>query len=344
MNIRERKEKYELKYLSQFAFKSKNSLGREKYEGKCSIRTCFQRDRDRIIHSKSFRRLKDKTQVFISPKGDHYRTRLTHTFEVSQIARSISSALFLNEELTEAISLGHDLGHTPFGHIGEDALNKILENEGGFRHNEQSVRQVQVIEKNGKGLNLTNEVIDGIKNHRSGCKPTTLEAKVVQISDKIAYVNHDIEDAIRANILDPKSLPEKEIKLLGNTTAERINFLIRDIVTNSYDKNKISMTEEVEKALINLRKFMFKNVYESEILKYQRDECVEILNKIYDYYYMNFEEISLEFRNIFKYKNDSNSRIICDYIAGMTDSYALETFEKLYKKDFKDLKYIKNLY
>ncbi|MDE6357320.1 MAG: dNTP triphosphohydrolase, partial [Eubacteriales bacterium] len=206
MNIRVLKEDREEKFLSPFAVKSKNSIGREKYEEKCDIRTCFQRDRDRIIHSKAFRRLKHKTQVFIFPDGDHFRTRLTHTLEVSQIARTIASSLFLNEDLTEAIALGHDLGHTPFGHLGEDYLSEVCENK--FHHNEQSVRIVQRLEKNGEGLNLTAEVLDGILNHRGKCKPSTLEGKIVQISDKIAYISHDIDDAIRAGLLKIEDFPK----------------------------------------------------------------------------------------------------------------------------------------
>ncbi|MDE6181951.1 MAG: deoxyguanosinetriphosphate triphosphohydrolase, partial [Eubacteriales bacterium] len=247
MNIRILKEEREENFLSPFAIKSKNSKGREKYEEKCDIRTCFQRDRDRIIHSKAFRRLKHKTQVFISPEGDHFRTRLTHTLEVSQIARTIASSLFLNEDLTEAIALGHDLGHTPFGHLGEDALSKICEND--FHHNEQSVRVVQKLEKNGEGLNLTFEVLDGILNHRGRCNPSTLEGKVVQISDKIAYINHDIDDAIRAGFLKQEDLPKECTSMLGNTPKEIINFLIRNIIKNSYGKNEITMEKEVKASM-----------------------------------------------------------------------------------------------
>ena len=225
MSIRELREDLEINILSPFASKSKYSLGRKTDEKPCDIRTCFQRDRDRIVHSKAFRRLMHKTQVFISPEGDHYRTRLTHTMEVAQIARTIARALNLNEDLTEAIALGHDLGHTPFGHLGESDLNNVV--CGGFRHNEQSVRVVDIIEKTGKGLNLTKEVIDGILNHRGKGNPKTLEGKIVQISDKIAYVNHDIDDAIRSGILKENDLPKQHTKILGNSSHNRIDFLLK---------------------------------------------------------------------------------------------------------------------
>ena len=230
MSIRELREDLEINILSPFASKSKYSLGRKTDEKPCDIRTCFQRDRDRIVHSKAFRRLMHKTQVFISPEGDHYRTRLTHTMEVAQIARTIARALNLNEDLTEAIALGHDLGHTPFGHLGESDLNNVV--CGGFRHNEQSVRVVDIIEKTGKGLNLTKEVIDGILNHRGKGNPKTLEGKIVQISDKIAYVNHDIDDAIRSGILKENDLPKQHTKILGNSSHNRIDFLIKNIIFN----------------------------------------------------------------------------------------------------------------
>ncbi len=324
MNIREKKELLEEQNLSVFATKSKNSLGRFKKEEECDIRTCFQRDRDRIIHSKAFRRLMHKTQVFISPEGDHFRTRITHTLEVSQIARTIASALFLNEDLTEAIALGHDLGHTPFGHLGEDVLNEILEK--GFEHNHQSVRVVQKIEKNGEGLNLTKEVLDGILNHRGKCKPSTLEGKIVQISDKIAYINHDIDDAIRAGILKHKDLPKECLDILGNTPREIINFLIRDIIKNSYDKNDIIMTKEIKACMYRLRKFLFDNVYSTGMLAEERKNFKFIIKEIYDYYYNNFDKVPEEFTNICK-NGEDKERAICDYIAGMTDRYAIKIYE-----------------
>ncbi len=332
MNIRLEKENIENQNLSPFAVKSSNSLGRFKYEKQCDIRTCFQRDRDRIIHSKAFRRLMHKTQVFISPEGDHFRTRMTHTLEVAQIARTIASGLFLNEDLTEAIALGHDLGHTPFGHLGEDVLNDILEE--GFSHNEQSVRVVQKIEKNGLGLNLTKEVLDGILNHRGKGNPSTLEGKIVQISDKIAYINHDIDDAIRAKILNYKDLPKDCLDILGKTPKEIINFLIRDIIKNSYNKNDIIMTKEIKSTMYKLRKFLFDNVYKTGILEEERKNYKFILNEIYSYYYNNFKKVPKEFTNICNI-GETKERAICDYIAGMTDRYAIKIYENLtYKKDF----------
>lgn len=326
MNIRILKEEIEKQHLSPFATKSVDSLGRDKKEEKCDIRTCFQRDRDRIIHSKAFRRLRHKTQVFTSPMGDHYRTRLTHTFEVSQIARSIASALFLNEDLTEAIALGHDLGHTPFGHIGEDVLRNVFSE--GFHHNEQSVRVVQKIEKNGEGLNLSKEVIDGILTHRGAYKPNTLEGKVVQISDKIAYVNHDIDDAIRAGLLTEDQLSKEYIQILGDTSATRINFLIRNIIENSSNKNDIILTEDAKTALYGLRKFLFANVYKSEHLKKERKKYSDMLTSLYEYYNKNFDKLPKEFTSIFK-DSESKERIVCDYIAGMTDRFAINKFKEI---------------
>lgn len=330
MNIRLKKENLEEQILSKYATKSKNSLGRYKFEEECDIRTCFQRDRDRIIHSKAFRRLMHKTQVFISPEGDHFRTRITHTLEVMQIAKTIASALFLNEDLTEAIALGHDLGHTPFGHLGEDSLNEILET--GFYHNEQSVRIVQKIEKNGEGLNLTKEVLDGILNHRGRGKPSTLEGKIVQISDKIAYINHDIDDAIRANILKYEDLPRECLDVLGNTPKEIINFLIRDIIKNSEGKDNIIMTKEVKAYMYKLRKFLFDNVYDTGVLAEERKNYKFMLKEIYQYYYKNFEKVPKEFTRICE-KNESKERAICDYIAGMTDRYAIKTYENVVVKN-----------
>ena len=328
MNIRLKKEQLEDVCLSPFATKSKNSLGRLKKEPKCDIRTCFQRDRDRIIHTKAFRRLMHKTQVFISPEKDHFRTRITHTLEVYQIAKAISSGLFLNEDLTEAIALGHDLGHTPFGHLGEEALKEILKD--GFFHNEQSVRIVQKIEKNGKGLNLTKEVLDGILNHRGRCKPKTLEGKVVQLSDKIAYINHDIDDAIRAGILKEDDLPKQCVNILGKTPRDRIDFLIRDILTNSTNKNDIIMTKEVKAAMYTLRKFLFENVYTSNTLKEERSNYKFMLKEIYHYYYNNFNQVPQEFANICL-KGETKERAISDYIAGMTDRYAINLYKKINK-------------
>lgn len=330
MNIRKYREDLETKILSPFATKSKCSLGRKNVEKPCDVRTCFQRDRDRIVHSKSFRRLMHKTQVFISPEGDHYRTRLTHTMEVAQISRTIARALNLNEDLTEAIALGHDLGHTPFGHLGESDLNNIV--YGGFRHNEQSVRVVEFIEKNGKGLNLTKEVIDGILNHRGKGNPKTLEGKIVQISDKIAYVNHDIDDAIRSGILKESDLPEQHTKVLGNSSHNRIDFLIKNIITNSYEKNDIITSPSVKEALYGLRHFLFENVYFSNHLTSEREKYSNILSKMYKFYESNFSKIPYEFVSMYSdydFLNQKNT-IICDYIAGMTDRFAITTYNNLF--------------
>ena len=259
MSIREEIERMECETLSPYATLSIHSKGRDVYEEPCDIRPVFQRDRDRILHSKAFRRLKNKTQVFLTPKGDHYRTRLSHTLEVSQNARTIAKALRLNEDLVEAIALGHDIGHTPFGHAGEFVLNGLCEN--GFRHNEQSVRIVEKLEKDGKGLNLTWEVRDGILNHQSRLMPHTLEGKIVRFSDKIAYINHDIDDAIRALVLTEDDIPLELRKTLGFSTKQRLNTLIHNIIMNSREKDDIMMSPEIEEAMIDLRKFMFENVY-----------------------------------------------------------------------------------
>lgn len=326
MEIRQRTEKFENEKLSPFATKSAFSKGRKVFEKPEDIRTCFQRDRDRIIHSKAFRRLMHKTQAFIFPDGDHYRTRLTHTLEVSQIARTLAVALNLNEDLTEAIALGHDLGHTPFGHLGERDLNTVCER--GFCHNEQSVRVVEVIEKEGKGLNLSYEVIDGILNHRGNCSPSTLEGKIVQISDKIAYINHDIDDALRAGILTVFDLPAESVSVLGQNTKKRINFLIRNIIENSIGKNDIVMDRKVKELLYKLRKFMFDYVYMGEELKRENDRVSGILKKIYYYYKNDFYNIPLEFRGHYDADTDKEL-IICDYIAGMTDRFAMRVYRDL---------------
>lgn len=329
MTIRERTENMEEEKLSPYAAKSKYSKGRGREEEKCDIRTCYQRDRDRIIHSKSFRRLMHKTQAFISPEGDHYRTRLTHTLEVSQIARTIAVALRLNEDLTEAIALGHDLGHTPFGHLGEADLNSVL--PGGFYHNIQSVRVVERIEKNGEGLNLTKEVLDGMLNHRGKGSPGTLEGKIVQISDKIAYVNHDIDDSIRAGILTEEILPKDCVKILGNTSRKRIDFLIRNIIKNSEGINDIKLDDEAREALYKLRGYMFDNVYNSGMLSEERIKYGRFLSVMYGYYLDNFEEVPEEFKR--NYENSTEEyyaeRIVADYLAGMTDRFAKKTYNAL---------------
>ncbi|MDR2940529.1 MAG: deoxyguanosinetriphosphate triphosphohydrolase [Clostridiales bacterium] len=325
MNIRESIEKNELLYLSEFAAKSVYSKGREKSEQKCDMRTEFQRDRDRVVHSKSFRRLVHKTQVFISPEGDHFRTRLTHTLEVSQISRSIARALFLNEDLTEAIALAHDIGHTPFGHTGEEALKEILTD--GFEHNKQSVKIVEHIEKNGAGLNLTYEVLDGILNHRSDGEPSTLEGKIVQLSDKIAYINHDIDDAIRAGLLKHSDLPKDAIGILGDTGSKRINFLIHDVIENSYGKNEIKLNKDVYEAIYGLRAFLFNTVYLSQLQIAERKKIKNLVLSLYNYYSENNDVLPEDFKKLI----DGNENIsAADYVASMTDRFALKQYSSIF--------------
>ena len=329
MNLRMMTEQWETEHLSPFAAKSAETKGRKTDAPLCDVRTEFQRDRDKITHSKSFRRLMHKTQVFISPEGDHYRTRLSHTLEVSQIARTIARALRLNEDLTEAIALGHDLGHTPFGHTGEDALDKLLADEGGFRHNEQSVRVVERLERNGRGLNLTAEVVDGILNHRSSCTPATLEGKVVQLSDKIGYINHDIDDAIRSGILNAAALPRDAVQVLGDTSSKRINMLIHNVIKASTDINDIKMDAEVSGALRALRAFMFDTVYQSQLQMRERRKIRHMLEGVYDHY--RAEPLKLPFDYVNMIENDETpTRVICDYIACMTDRFAMKRFMEIY--------------
>lgn len=325
MTIREEVESMEKQMLSRFAQLSITSKGRQYAEEKCSIRTDFQRDRDRIIYSKAFRRLKHKTQVFISPEGDHYRTRLTHTLEVSQIARTIARSLRLNEDLTEAISLGHDLGHTPFGHAGERVLNEVCPQ--GFKHNEQSLRVVEVLERN-NGLNLTWEVRDGILNHTGENSASTLEGQIVKFADRIAYINHDIDDAIRGKVLSEESLPRECVLVLGNKSSKRIDAMIKDIVQNSRDSTKISMGPEVAEATNKLRNFMFKNVYVDSIAKKEEKKAANILKELYVYLGDNPEILPEEMKSIVPMFG--LDRIVCDYIAGMTDRYAVKKFSDIF--------------
>lgn len=329
MNFREIYEKKEQQNLNFYAAKSINSKGRMVKEEKCDFRSEYRRDRDRILHSKAFRRLMHKTQVFLSPEGDHYRTRLTHTLEVSQVARTIAGILNLNEDLTEAISLGHDLGHTPFGHNGEDILNKI--HKFGFRHNEQSLRTVDLIEMRGekRGLNLTFEVRDGILNHRGNVKPATLEGQIVKISDRIAYINHDIDDAIRSKIITENDLPKYEIEILGKSHSERINNLIADIVYNSENKDEIKQSKDFQEALNSLRQFMFNNVYKSEDLK--RIENLNKVNTLIETLYNHFIKSENKLPEIYeKIKDEEGIDIaVKDYVAGMTDRYALACYLEL---------------
>ena len=332
MTIREELEEIELKTLSKYASFSRYSKGRDREETPCDIRTCYQRDRDRIIHCKAFRRLKHKTQVFLAPAGDHYRTRLTHTLEVSQIARTIAKALRMNEDLTEAIALGHDLGHTPFGHAGESALNNICKD--GFAHFEQSIRVVEILEKKGQGLNLTKEVRDGIVNHRTSGNPSTMEGKIVRLSDKIAYINHDIDDAIRGKILSESDLPVEFTKILGHSKKERLNTMIYDIVNNSLDEPDIIMSVRIESAMKGLREFMFKNVYSNPVAKGEEIKAKRMLTQLYNYYLYHIEEMPEEYIWLINVRKERPERVVCDYIAGMTDQYSVRKFEELFVPSF----------
>lgn len=327
MTIRENLEKWESEYLSPYACLSKNSRGRTRDEEQCDIRPVFQRDRDRILHSKSFRRLKDKTQVFLTPDGDHYRTRLTHTLEVSQNARTIAKALQLNEDLVEAIALGHDLGHTPFGHAGERALNRVC--PLGFEHSAQSVRTVEVLEKRGHGLNLTYEVRDGIRNHQTSSMPSTLEGKIVRLSDKIAYIHHDMDDAIRGGILTEKDVPREIGDVIGYTTGERLDHFIHDIVTTSFETDDIRMSEPVAEAMKKLRSFMFERVYQNPEAKSEESKAEMLIETLYTHYLKHFEELPADMRRMAE-AGEPAEKIVCDYISAMTDRFAIAVYEELY--------------
>lgn len=327
MTIRENLEQWEEDYLSPYAAKSKNSKGRLREETECDIRPVFQRDRDRIIHCKAFRRLKDKTQVFLTPEGDHYRTRLTHTLEVSQNARTIAKALKLNEELVEAIALGHDLGHTPFGHAGERALNRVC--PLGFDHSVQSVRTVDRLEKNGHGLNLTYEVRDGILNHQTSGRPHTLEGKVVRLSDKIAYIHHDMDDAVRAGILRESDVPEEIRAVLGSTPGERLDCFIHDIVTNSMDQNDIIMSEQVGRAMRDIRQFMFDNVYKNPIAKSEELKAEMLMETLYHHYMKHADEMPEEFLRLLS-EGEPRERVVCDYVGAMTDRFAIALYSDIF--------------
>lgn len=311
MSLRERREEYEIRTLSERATKCVHTRGRKQPQEKCDIRTEFQKDRDRITHCKAFRRLMHKTQVFISPERDHYRTRLTHTLEVAQISRTVARALALNEDLTEAIALGHDLGHTPFGHTGEEALNGLL--PGGFRHNEQSVRVVEELEK----LNLTFEVIDGILNHRTICAPATPEGRIVQLCDKIAYMNHDVDDAIRARILGEDDLPREVLEMFGQTPAKRIDFLVRNLVHHSLNSEEISLSPDAAEVLKIFRSFMFSRVYANQLHTKERSKIKDMLRLMFEFYAQNTE----------KYPNET---AVADHIAGMTDRFAQKRFTEIF--------------
>lgn len=326
MTIRERYEQEEAQRLSPYAVKSCESKGREHPQEPCPVRTEFQRDRDRIIHCKSFRRLKFKTQVFLSPEGDHYRTRLTHTLEVAQVARTLARCLRLNEDLTEAIALGHDLGHTPFGHIGERSLDELMPE--GFRHNEQSLRMVEVLENDGNGLNLTWEVRDGILCHSGKQFPATLEGQCVRRADRIAYLNHDLDDALRGGILQPFELPADCMKILGKTHSERINTMILDIVNNSMDKPELTMSPLVQSAMDGLREFMFEKVYRDHWRAAEENRCDHIMKELWSYYIAHPAEMPEEFFMI-GYR-DGSERSVGDFLSCMTDRYAVRLYQQLF--------------
>lgn len=322
MTIREQTEKIERETLSPYATLSENTKGRREKCPLCDMRTEFQRDRDKILHSKAFRRLKHKTQVFITPEGDHYRTRLTHTLEVSQIARTIARSLRLNEDLVEAMAMGHDLGHTPFGHAGERALDSLCSE--GFRHNEQSLRTVEKLEN----LNLTWEVLDGIVNHPGECEAGTLEGAVLKIADRIAYINHDIDDACRGKIISENAIPRTVTDVLGKTHAERINTLVTDVVTASSGKGKILMSDEISEAMNRLRNFMFEYVYVGSDAKREEAKVGGIIEGIFRYYYENPAALPLNMQEIAW--TEGVERAVCDYIAGMSDRFAVYTFNNIY--------------
>lgn len=328
MNIRETREAWEAEYLSPYAALSRDTKGRDKPEPLCDIRPEYQRDRDRILHCKAFRRLKHKTQVFLAPEGDHYRTRLTHTLEVSQIARTIARSLRLNEDLTEAIALGHDLGHTPFGHSGEKILNELC--PFGFAHYQQSVRVVEMLEKDGQGLNLTKEVRDGILNHRTSGHPSTLEGGVVRLSDKIAYINHDIDDAIRAKMFREEELPDVYTDVLGHSVRTRLNTMIHDIIEQSMDRPEILMSPGMEDAMQGLRSWLFEHVYKNEIPKAEEGRAQQLIVSLYKYYMEHVIELPEEYLLMMVQRGEAKERVVCDYIAGMSDSYSVAKFEELF--------------
>jgi dGTPase len=327
MTIREQAERRELEFLSPFASHAAYSRGRDRDEAQDEIRTVYQRDRDRIIHSKSFRRMKQKTQVFIAPVSDHYRTRLMHTLEVSQLARTVSRALLLNDDLTEAIALGHDLGHTPFGHAGERVLGKIC--PLGFHHYEQSVRVVERLERDGRGLNLTKEVRDGILNHQWGLNPSTPEGQIVRYCDKIAYINHDIDDAERAGLMTESDIPEPIRKNLGASPKERLDRMMHDIIYHSIGQEEVRMSEETEGWLVELRSFMYENLYTDSRAKAEEKKVPFLLTNLYSYYERHIDEMPQEYIRLIE-EGDPKERAVCDYISGMTDSFALEKFVELF--------------
>ena len=332
MSIRGMLEARERETLSAHAMLSERTRGREREISSDDMRTEFQRDRDRILHCKSFRRLKGKTQVFLSPTGDHYRTRLTHTLEVTQVARTIARALRLNEDLAEDIALGHDLGHTPFGHAGEAALDKLI--EGGFEHRVQSRRVVEVLENGGKGLNLTWEVRDGIEHHSGSVRPVTLEGRCVHLADRIAYINHDIDDAIRAGVLSLDMVPERLLRALGRTHGERINTMIASVVRHSQDGDDVAMEPDKWEALLDLRTFMFDRVYSRDWAKDESRKTRHVIGGLYRYYEKYPAQMPNEYVEIAL--REGVQRGVCDYVACMTDAYAIKTYQALYIPPFFD--------
>lgn len=326
ISVKQKTYEIEARFLSPYAMKSDETKGRARQEPPCEFRTDFQRDRDRIIYSNSFKRLKNKTQVFFAPEGDHYVTRLTHTLDVAQISRSISRALSLNEDLAEAIALGHDLGHTPFGHIGENTLNKRM--PGGFRHNEQSLRMVERLEREGAGLNLCQETRDGILCHSGPQEPSTLEGWCVRRADRIAYISHDIDDAIRGGILKEYELPRPCVEVLGKTHGERINTMIADVVRNSEGQNRVVMSDEVREASDRLREFLFENVYLDEWRKQEEQRCDHVVNGLFDHYVAHPEQLPGEYLEILYL--EGAERAVCDFIAGMTDRYAICLYQSIF--------------
>lgn len=327
MNIRENMEQRERELLSPYASHSADTRGRDRPEEECDVRTAYQRDRDRILHCKAFRRMKDKTQVFLAPQGDHYRTRLTHTLEVSQIARTIAKALRLNEDLVEAIALGHDLGHTPFGHAGERALDQI--HPGGFAHYKQSVRVVEVLEKNGNGLNLTWEVRNGIMNHRTSGNPSTLEGQVVRFSDKIAYIHHDMDDAIRGGILEESDVPKDITEVIGDTTGKRLDHFIHDLVIASAGRDDILMSPPVEQAMKKLRAFMFEGVYTNPDAKSEEKKAEDLVKTLYEYYGKHMDKLPRDLLELMD-RGEPKEKILCDYISAMTDRFATAKYEEIF--------------
>ena len=326
MTLREQFQQREEAMLSPYACWSSQTRGRQRREEECTVRTPFQRDTDRIVYSKAFRRLKHKTQVFLQPEGDHYRTRMTHTLEVSRIARTIARALALNEDLTEAIALGHDLGHTPFGHAGERALNDLM--PGGFAHYLQSVRVVERLEKNGEGLNLTWEVRNGIRCHTKGENAATLEGQIVRLADHIAYINHDIEDALRGGIIYPMDIPLEVANVLGFTHKTRIDALVRDAIESSQGQPEIRQSPQVREAMLALKDFMFDSVYTNPLAKGEEGKAQDMLRMLFEYYQKDPDRLPEDFQTI--RAEEGVDRAVCDYIAGMTDPFAVERFKELF--------------